>query len=149
MAGDLANLDRRHQSVGNVALLERVLQREAVDHGGEKSHVVPRHAIDPLRRRRHPPDDVAAAHDHRRLHAEFVDFADLVGDSRDDVRLDAERPLPHEGFARQLEENPVVDGPRRHSSDYLRVSIRVLPRPGRPGPKPRSPPRLARAIRPA
>ena len=74
--------------------------------------------IDSLGRRGEPPDDVAAAHDDRRLDAELVDFANLVRDPGDDVRIDPERSLSHQGFARELEQNAGVDGSRRHSADY-------------------------------
>ena len=78
-------------------------------------------AVDALRRGRHAADDVPASDDDGGLDPELVDFADLVGDAGDDVRVDAEGALAHERLARKLEENSAVDGSRRHWSDYLRV----------------------------
>ncbi len=108
--GDLAHLDRRHQAGRDSALLERVLQGQSVDHGREQAHVVAGHAVDALRRRGHAPDDVAAAEDDRGLDPEGVDLLDLVGETGDHVRRDAEPLVPHQRLPRELQEDASIDG---------------------------------------
>src|SRR6185295_3097531 len=45
------------------AALERVLQRKAVDHGGQHAHVIAGHAVDAFGGRGDAAKDVAAAYD--------------------------------------------------------------------------------------
>ena len=82
----------------------------------EQPHVVRRDPIDPLRGRGDAADDVAAADDDRDLDAHPVHVADLVGHARDDVGSDAELLLPHQGFARELQEDALVGGALAHAS---------------------------------
>ena len=118
--------------VVTAALLEGVLQREAVDHGREQAHVVAGHAVDALRRRRDAPDDVAAAEDDRGLDAQGVDVLDLVGEPRDHVRRDAEPLVPHQRLPRQLQEDAAVDG--RASAIVAGLQMSPPERPSRPAP---------------
>ena len=74
------DLDRGLHPGRDVALLERVLQRQGVDDRGEHAHVVAGHPVDPLLARRHTADDVAAADHDRELDAEAMHLGDLVGD---------------------------------------------------------------------
>ena len=92
--------------VGTSALLERVLQRQGVDHRGEHPHVVAGHPVDALVAGRDAADDVAAADHDRQLDAEPVDLGDLVGDPARPPRLDAEALRAHQGLAGELEQHP-------------------------------------------
>ena len=76
-------------------------------------------AVDPLRRGRHAANDVAPADDDSGRDTEAVHLADLVRDSGDDVRVDAERPLAHERLAGELEQDPGVHRLRRHRAGII------------------------------
>ena len=92
------------------ALLQGVLERQGVDHRGEHAHVVAGHAVDAAVARGQAADDVAAADDDGDLHPQGVDVADLVGDRRHHRLVDAEGLRAHQGLARELEQDPPVDG---------------------------------------
>ena len=95
-------------------VLEGVLQRQAVDDGGEHAHVVGRGAVHALGAGREAAEQVAAADDHRDLDAEALDLGDVLGDLRRHGGVDAELLLAHEGFTGQLQQDPAVT--RRHIS---------------------------------
>ena len=67
-------------------MLERVLQRQRVDHRGEHAHVVGGRAVHALGAGREAAEQVAAADDDGGLHAELLDLADVLGDLRGDGR---------------------------------------------------------------
>ena len=117
---DLPDLDGRHQTRGHASLLEGILKRQAVDHGGEQAHVVAGDAVDSLRRGRHPADDVSATEDDRGLDPERMDLADLVGHAGDDLRRDAEPLVPHERLSRELQEDASVHGGLGHRAGIIR-----------------------------
>ena len=105
-------------------LLERVLQRERVHHGGEHAHVVGAVAVDPGRLAAAP--DVAAADDHRGLHAEVDDLGELPRHERGGLGVDAVPGVGGgEGLAGELQQDPVVLGRRlrRPSSRSLPVTV--------------------------
>ncbi len=74
--------------VDDAALLELALQREAVDDGGEHSHVIRGRAIHPAMTGGESAPDVAAADDDRDLHPEVVDLLHLARDFLHDLRRD-------------------------------------------------------------
>ena len=78
--GDRPDLDRGLDARRDGALLERVLQRQGVDHRRQHPHVVAGDAVDSLVAGGDAADDVAAADHDRELDAEAVDVGDLVGD---------------------------------------------------------------------
>ena len=86
-------------------LFERVLQRQRVDDRREHAHVVGGRAVHPARARRQAAEEVAAADDDGRLHAEGLDFADVSGDLRRHRGIDSELLLAHQGFAGELEQD--------------------------------------------
>ncbi len=112
--------------VGHAGALERVLQREAVHHGGQHADVVAGRAVHPARSGRHPAEDVAATHDDPDLDAETMDLGHLVGDERAERRIDAVLAVAQERFAGQLEQDAPISkrapfrcrkpGDLRHSS---------------------------------
>jgi hypothetical protein len=107
--GDGAHLDGRDDTREHPGLLEPVLQGQAVDHGGEHAHVVGRGAVHPAGAGRQTPEDVAAADDDGGLHAELLDFFDVLGNPADHRGVNAVLLIAHEGFARKLEEDSLVD----------------------------------------
>ena len=78
--GDLGDRDRRLHPRRDALLLERVLERQRVEHGREHPHVVAGRPVHPPRRRRQPAVDVAAADDDRHLDPAAVDRRDLLRD---------------------------------------------------------------------
>ena len=108
--GDGAHLDRRHHARDDVLLLERVLQRERVDHRRQHAHVVGGGAIHAARAGRDAAEDVAAADDDRDLDTHRLDFGDVFRDLRRHGRVDAVGLLAHQGFAGKFQENAFVGG---------------------------------------
>ena len=99
---------------GDADLLERVLQRQRVDDGGEHAHVVGRRAVHALRAGGEAAEQVAAADDDGGLDAELLDFADLLGDLGGDGGIDPEGLFAHEGFAGEFEEDARSGRTRDH-----------------------------------
>ena len=73
-----AEISRRVQPL----FLQGVLQRDAVDHGGQHAHVVGRGAVDAQFAGADAAEEIAAAGDDGDLHSQVVDFLDLGGDAR-------------------------------------------------------------------
>ena len=71
--GDLGDRDRRLHADVDAELLERVLERQRVEHGREHPHVVGGRAVHARGRARHAAVDVARADDDRDLDAALVD----------------------------------------------------------------------------
>ena len=69
-------------------LLERILEREAVEHGREHPRIVRRRAVHPLGGDLHAAVDVPRAEHDRRLDAQRVDSLDLRGDRVDARAVD-------------------------------------------------------------
>ena len=86
-------------------LLERVLEREAVEQRREHPRVVRGRAVHPLGRGRHAAVDVPGADDDRRLDAERVDSLDLRGDRLDARAVDPVLLAAEERLARELQED--------------------------------------------
>ena len=128
--GDLPDLDRGLHPRRDVRLLERVLEREAVDDRREHPHVVALRAVHPLARPFEPAEDVAAADDDPALHAERVHVGELGGEAAEDVGGDAEAAGgPAEGLAAQLEDDPLVPEVRveRRGGDGAIVALFIGP----------------------
>ena len=111
--GDRAHLDRGHDARHHALLLERVLQRQGVDDGGEHAHVVGGGAVHAARAGGDAAEDVAAADDDGGLDAHALDLGDVLGDLRGDGRVDAVGLRAHQGFAGEFEEDAFVSGGRR------------------------------------
>ena len=108
--GNGPHLDGARHARQHALVLERVLQRQRVDHGGEHAHVVRRRAVHALGARGKPAEQVAAADDDGGLDPELLDFGDVLGDLRGDGGIDSERLLAHQGFTGELEEYTAVGG---------------------------------------
>ena len=100
----------RRDAGADADLLERVLQREAVDDRREHAHVVGGRAVHPLGAGGEAAEQVAAADDDGDLDAERLDLGDVLGDLRRHGGIDAELLLAHEGFTGQLQQDPAVTG---------------------------------------
>ena len=86
-------------------MLERVLQRQRVDHRRQHAHVIGRRAIHAARARGQAAEDVAAADDDAGLDAQLLDFGDVLGDLRRHGGIDAVGLLAHQGFAGEFQED--------------------------------------------
>ena len=91
-------------------LLERVLQREAVDDAREHAHVVRARAVHALARRRDAADDVPASDHDADLDPERVDVTDLLRDRADHGRIDPEAAVAGERLAGQLQQDALERG---------------------------------------
>src|SRR5260221_14691835 len=65
-------------------------------------------AIDTLRRTADPSKNVAAPDDDGDLHPRLLNVDDLIGNVRQNVRLDAVTPSAHERFAGEFKEDAFV-----------------------------------------
>ena len=106
---DLVDLQRRHARVRRHPALERVLQRERVDDGGEHAHVIAGDAIHAGLGQARAAKDVAAADHDAELDAEPDDLGDLGGDAADDGGVDAVVLAAEQRFAAELQENPPIE----------------------------------------
>src|SRR5579862_1427819 len=102
---NLAHLERRLHARLRARAFERVLQRERIEQRREHACVVGGRALHPLRRRREAAVEVAAADDDRHTDAALVHRRDLACQVADDRRVDAVVPRPHQGLARELQED--------------------------------------------
>ena len=119
--GDRRHRDGRLHARGLPHPFEHILERQAVDDGGEHAHVVGLGAVHARARARHPPPDVAAAHDDGHLDAELgADLDDLRSQLLDDLAVDAVALVAGECFARNFQEDPV---PARTQGFTVVVSV--------------------------
>ena len=103
--GNLAHFNRRDHPRVRPFFLQRVLQGQGVDDGGQHAHVVGDNAVNPHRRCRHAADEIAAAHHNGDLHAHLPDFRYFLGNPRSHFRINAKSLLAHQGFATQLQQD--------------------------------------------
>ena len=108
--GDLRDHERREDAGVGPPPLERVLERERVEDGGEHAGVVRRRAVHPLRGGGDAAVDVAAADDDRELQPLRLDVDDLTGDLVDRLRVGAVLVIPHQRLARELQEDAAESG---------------------------------------
>ena len=105
--GHAGHRDRRQHAGVDAKLLQRILQRQRVHHRRQHAHVIGGGAVEALGRRGHAAEDVAAADDEAQLVPLRLGRGDLAGEAGDGVGIDAELALPHQRFARQLEQDAV------------------------------------------
>ena len=108
--GDLGDRDRRLHARVDALLLERVLQRQRVEDGGEHAHVVGGGAVHARRGAGEAAEDVAGADDDRDLDAAIVDLADLARDRLHALEVGAVGEVAHQRLPRQLEQDPLEGG---------------------------------------
>ena len=112
--GDLGDGDRRLHARVDALVLERVLQRQRVEHGGEHAHVVGGGALHARGGAGQAAVDVAGADHDRDLDAAVVDLADLARDRRDALEVGAVGEVAHERLPRQLQQDS-PEGGRAHA----------------------------------
>ena len=108
--GDLRDLERGENPRVGPDPLERVLERERVEDGGEHARVVGGGSVHALGRGRDAAVDVAAADDDRELEPFPLDADDFTRDRIDRLRVGAVVVAPHQRLAGELEENAVEGG---------------------------------------
>ena len=86
-------------------LLERVLNGEAVEQGGEHPRVVGGRPVHPLGRHLHAAVDVSRTEHDRRLDPELVDALDLTRDRLDSHAVDPVLLASEQRLARELEQD--------------------------------------------
>ena len=82
-------------------------KRQRVHHRRQHAHIIGGRAVEALGRRRHAAEDIAAADDQAELMALRLGRRDLPGEAGDGLGIDAELPLPHQRFARELQQDAV------------------------------------------
>ncbi len=131
---DLDHLDSRLEPGDHPASLQRVLERQRVDHRAEDAHVVATVAVHPDLGGRLAADDVAATYHDRDLDAELDDLGELTGDAVDLVEVQAPAGVvAGERLPRQLDQDagiarfPGVWFRRRLITRYLKGHPLSLP----------------------
>ena len=110
--GDLGDRDRALHAGVHAEPLERVLERQRVEHRGQHAHVVAGGAVHALLGRGgQAAEDVAGALHDRDLDAAVVHALDLRRDRLDALRVGAVFEVAHERLPRQLEEDALEGGP--------------------------------------
>jgi len=97
--GDLVHLDGAHDSHMDARLLNRILQRNRVDHGRQHTHVVGCDAIHVDGLLGHPAKEVTAADDDADLAAGAGCFGDFMGNCVDEQGVDTETTACGQGFS--------------------------------------------------
>ena len=122
--GDLGDGDRRLHARVHALVLERVLQRQRVEHGREHAHVVGGRALHARRGALQAAVDVARADHDRDLDAAIVDLADLARDRLHALRVGAVGEVAHERLPRQLEQDS-LEGGLRHAPTWNFAKRRI------------------------
>ena len=120
-AADIGFADGGHRDGGlhpggNAAFLQRRLHGQRVHHRGQHAHVVRLGAFHAAGGAGDATKDVAAADHDADLHAHADDIADIGGDGADGVVVEAEFASAHQGLARQLQQDALVDRAVWHAS---------------------------------
>ena len=105
---NLGHLDRGHRARRDAGPLERILQRQGVDHRCEHAHVVAGRPVESTLGRGQAPEDVPSPDDDRDLHAHLVHSLDLSRDGLDNFEVDAVVAAAAKRFTAQLEQHAVV-----------------------------------------
>src|SRR5690606_18046271 len=121
---------RRLHAGDHAVLLDRLLQRHLVHHGGEHADVVGTRTVHALGRLRYATEDVATADHDRDLDTELRCLGDFGRDHAQDIRVDPVALATHQRLARNLEKHALVGG-----FAWLGHRARTLPKDdGRPTP---------------
>ncbi len=101
---DGLDFERAHHTCVDPGLLEPILERDAVHHGGQHAHVIGRGAVHPTSAPLEAAKDVATADDDADLTSTRVDFGQLLADRFQGLRLDALSSGSNgQHFSRELE----------------------------------------------
>ena len=106
--GHRAHLDRRQHARLTAGLLERVLEGQRVDDGGQHTHVVSGGSLHAARAGGHAAENVAAPDDDRQLDAQRGDLAYLVADPREHGRVEPVALAPGQSLPRELQDYAAV-----------------------------------------
>src|SRR5207302_328874 len=106
--GQLAHFDGGLNAGDRALFLERVLQGERVEHGGQHAHVIGRGPLHAAVGGVDPPVDVPPADDQRDLDAHRGDLRDLRRDVLDHPRVDPERLVAGKHFSADLQQDALV-----------------------------------------
>lgn len=102
-------MDRAHHPTLDSAGVERFLERQAVDHRAEHSHVISRGLIKLSDRREScATNDVSPADHHRKFEPIAERGGDFAGDAGEFIGVDAKCPIGCETLAAQLEQHATV-----------------------------------------
>ena len=108
--GDGLHLNRALQSRQYAEFFERVLQREAVDDGGQHAHRVRCSAVDRKRFLARAAKNVSTADHDGDVHAQIAHFFQFARDSSDGFGMNAEPLRPLQRFAGKFQDDPMIFG---------------------------------------
>ena len=105
----VVHFDRGLHAGRHAEVLQAAHQGHAIDHCGQHSHVVGRGAVHAAVGGGQTAPDVAAADDHRELHAQGSHFLDFSGERADDLGRDIIfAPRFAQGLAADFQEHAAV-----------------------------------------
>ncbi len=108
--GHLVHLDGGLHAGVNTLLLQRVLQRQRVDHGGQHAHVVGGDAVHVAGLLGDAAEKISAAHHDGDLDAQRVDVRQFGGDLVDAGSVHAEALVGGQSLTGELEQNAFESG---------------------------------------
>src|SRR5688572_15467779 len=107
--GHFVHLNRAHHPGERVLILERILERNCVEHSREHAHVIGGCAVKPLSGECQSAKNVSAADDYGDFNAKFVHVVNFGGYASDGCGIDPIFLLSHQSFAGKLEQDSLVD----------------------------------------
>ena len=96
---NLVDAQRRHDPGVGAQALQRILQRQRIDHGGEHAHVIGGHPIHAGARQAGAAKDISAPQHDRDLNPHLGQVANFAGDALEDDRVDAVILIPQQRLA--------------------------------------------------
>ena len=103
--GHLLHLDGRLHPRVDALLLQRILQREAINDGREHAHVIGGYPVHVFRLLRHATEEVPSAHDDGQLHAQLMNVGQLRRHFMNARGVDAKALVRRQSFTGNLEKN--------------------------------------------
>jgi len=116
---DLGNLDRRLDARVRPSPLERVLERECVQQGGEHARVIRCRPVHSFSGSSHATVDVPGADNDRELDALLLHLDDFPGNRVDPIAVEPVVLVAHQRLSRELQENAAEDRSRRLAGDFF------------------------------
>jgi hypothetical protein len=115
--GHLVHLDRGHDAGLHLALFQRILQGERIDHRSQHPHLVSGNAVHHARLFGHAAEEIASAHDNGDFHAEIPDRQNLLRNLMELGDVHTKAAVGRQRFSRQFEQDSLV-----HSSKVSHIS---------------------------
>lgn len=108
--GNLIHADGADNAAMDTKGFQRGLHAKRVHHGRQHAHIVSGRTFHPLGASLKAAEDVAATDDHADLDTKVMNRFHLAGDTRNGRRMQTIALIPHQGLARNLQQNAGIAG---------------------------------------